>query len=584
MRLLVCRAAILAVGLATTAAGCGDDAQPADTGGEGDAEIGVDGDADPGAEADVEADAEPEVEGGGEDGNDDGAADEGGGGAGTCEDPVILTCGDSLEGETNTGGESELQTYAGTSFEADETGPERVYSIAGAAGRWVVVTVEPAGPGDLDVFLLEDACTEDACTMYSAGTATETIAFAPYASTTYYLVVDGYDGAEGEFDVSVACGEPEDCDDGDDDNGNGLVDCEDSQCWGDTACLEDCDDGEDDDLNGLVDCDDAASCADAANCVESDCGDGEDDDADTLTDCADFECGGSADCAGGDGALGDACDSHDDCEGGGCLFEDYSGWPGGYCSPFGTDPDFCATCPGDTTCLGFIGGPFICATNCTGPSDCRTGYQCNTETGFCVGGCTDSAQCTATGYCSGDAADPGACVTPDEVCTGGVDEDGDTLVDCDDVDCRFLAECAAATPSEGGDACADATEITVPAARPATVIVSGTLEDSAADDHDPVCDPAYSTGDVFYTFTLASATRVVIDARGDPAGLDAPVLSLARACTEPDLRCSFLDAGGSQQARIGGLFTPGDYVVVLESDVELGATGDYTLGFLFEAP
>ena len=31
--------------------------------------------------------------------------------------------------------------------------------------------------------------------------------------------------------------------------------------------------------------------------------------------------------------------------------------------------------------------------------------------------------------------------TPDEVCTGGVDEDSDGLTDCDDHDCDFLAAC-----------------------------------------------------------------------------------------------------------------------------------------------
>lgn len=30
---------------------------------------------------------------------------------------------------------------------------------------------------------------------------------------------------------------------------------------------------------------------------------------------------------------------------------------------------------------------------------------------------------------------------PDELCTGGVDDDGDGLTDCDDPDCAFAPSC-----------------------------------------------------------------------------------------------------------------------------------------------
>ena len=48
-----------------------------------------------------------------------------------------------------------------------------------------------------------------------------------------------------------------DCGDGLDDDGDGLVDCEDGDCAGDPLCEEaDCDDGLDNDADGLTDCDD----------------------------------------------------------------------------------------------------------------------------------------------------------------------------------------------------------------------------------------------------------------------------------------------------------------------------------------
>ncbi len=46
------------------------------------------------------------------------------------------------------------------------------------------------------------------------------------------------------------------CTDGSDDDGDGLVDCEDADCLEVGVCFEYCDDGVDNDLDGLADCDD----------------------------------------------------------------------------------------------------------------------------------------------------------------------------------------------------------------------------------------------------------------------------------------------------------------------------------------
>ena len=57
--------------------------------------------------------------------------------------------------------------------------------------------------------------------------------------------------------------EPEsDCADGNDNDGDGLIDCEDDDCV--DACMEDCEDGLDNDGDGLVDCDDDECLGDAA--------------------------------------------------------------------------------------------------------------------------------------------------------------------------------------------------------------------------------------------------------------------------------------------------------------------------------
>ncbi len=59
----------------------------------------------------------------------------------------------------------------------------------------------------------------------------------------------------------------ENCTNGVDDDGDGLIDCEDGECLADSACTEDCTNGADDDGDGLADCEDGACAGDSA-CTE----------------------------------------------------------------------------------------------------------------------------------------------------------------------------------------------------------------------------------------------------------------------------------------------------------------------------
>jgi len=82
------------------------------------------------------------------------------------------------------------------------------------------------------------------------------------------------------------------CDDGQDNDGDGLADCDDSDCDGTTTCVEpgNCDDGIDNDGDGLVDCNDS-DCDGTTTCVElGNCNDGIDNDDDDLIDCLDDDC------------------------------------------------------------------------------------------------------------------------------------------------------------------------------------------------------------------------------------------------------------------------------------------------------
>src|SRR5688572_32647961 len=85
------------------------------------------------------------------------------------------------------------------------------------------------------------------------------------------------------------------CDNGLDDDDNGLYDCQDDAC---PACAEHCFDAVDNDRDLLADCADT-DCAEV--CVE-DCGDFVDNDRDGKEDCHDSDCDGERD-VDGDGHL-----------------------------------------------------------------------------------------------------------------------------------------------------------------------------------------------------------------------------------------------------------------------------------------
>jgi len=120
------------------------------------------------------------------------------------------------------------------------------------------------------------------------------------------------------------------CDDGEDNDRNGKTDCEDENCRNSDVYREsDCNNGEDNDNDGDTDCDDS-DCYDSSACFEKECDDGEDTDDDGQTDCLDSD-----------------CDEVDDCE-----YETEetcaAGWSGTSCE---TD-DWCGTdpCQNDGTC------------------------------------------------------------------------------------------------------------------------------------------------------------------------------------------------------------------------------------------
>lgn len=95
------------------------------------------------------------------------------------------------------------------------------------------------------------------------------------------------------------------CNDGIDNDGNGVTDCSDVACASEAACApapvaEVCNDGIDNDGNGVTDCADVA-CSGSASClpppaVAEICDDGVDNDGDGHSDCGDADCAGDSHC------------------------------------------------------------------------------------------------------------------------------------------------------------------------------------------------------------------------------------------------------------------------------------------------
>jgi hypothetical protein len=102
---------------------------------------------------------------------------------------------------SNVGAPTNVELYSCSGW--SETGGEVVYELVlpGPTDYIIHATVDPGGC-DLDIFLLA-SCDEGDCLDYGDTSLT----FGPVPPGTYYIVVDGYDGAECPFTLTVACDE-----------------------------------------------------------------------------------------------------------------------------------------------------------------------------------------------------------------------------------------------------------------------------------------------------------------------------------------------------------------------------------------
>ncbi len=282
------------------------------------------------------------------------------------------------------------------------------------------------------------------------------------------------------------CGGPiteTDCVNNVDDDGDGLVDCDDADCDTEPTCLIpeteiDCTNNFDDDVDGLLDCDDPdclthPSCSGPAN--ETDCANSVDDDGDGAIDCDDPDCLNAVNCQppGVEDCTNGADDDGDgaiDCADTDCTFEpSCDAGDGDCCSANGTpgcsdESGEDCVCASDAYCCNNLWDSICvdlyltgCGGSCTGVEDCSNGLDDDFDSAIdcfdtdCLGApncgpptteisCTDGIDNDIDGAtdCADTDCDPDpACAPPptESNCGNLADDDGDSLIDCADPDC-----------------------------------------------------------------------------------------------------------------------------------------------------
>ncbi|MEM0994206.1 MAG: pre-peptidase C-terminal domain-containing protein [Bacteroidota bacterium] len=120
-----------------------------------------------------------------------------------CELPEIINCGETIA-SSNIGTDSEFDNYVGSPY--SYTGPEKVFSVNAAVGNLQITVSWADRRNDLDLFLF-DVCDANASYLAtSAGSSnTESINYNISTAGIYYIIVDGYEGAQSDFDITVNC-------------------------------------------------------------------------------------------------------------------------------------------------------------------------------------------------------------------------------------------------------------------------------------------------------------------------------------------------------------------------------------------
>lgn len=126
--------------------------------------------------------------------------------AGTCRPAATIACG-GVSSRSNTGGGSTRQVDMYACSDWYESGPEYTYAFTPDITGVVTATLTNL-TADLDIFALDSLdgpCSGENCLGYGS----ERVRFPVQAGHKYYLVVDGFFGAIGNYTLSVKCKQAE---------------------------------------------------------------------------------------------------------------------------------------------------------------------------------------------------------------------------------------------------------------------------------------------------------------------------------------------------------------------------------------
>ena len=116
-----------------------------------------------------------------------------------CFAVALIECGEALVGDTNDLGSTDnVDSYSCVGW--NESGREYVYSFTPLSSDTYTVSLSDMTV-DLDIFVLLDNCDPENCIAYGGMQAQ----FDAQSGTVYYLVVDGWMGAEGSYTITVSC-------------------------------------------------------------------------------------------------------------------------------------------------------------------------------------------------------------------------------------------------------------------------------------------------------------------------------------------------------------------------------------------
>jgi hypothetical protein len=129
------------------------------------------------------------------------------GGGEQCTGSVAMACNTPVHGSM-AGATAKLSRYSCARF--GQFGPERIYSLRAPMTGEVTVDLTQIS-SDYDLFVLSDSsgCNASSCIGGSenGGSSNERISFWASAGQTYYVVVEDYSDAGGNFTVEARCDE-----------------------------------------------------------------------------------------------------------------------------------------------------------------------------------------------------------------------------------------------------------------------------------------------------------------------------------------------------------------------------------------